>query len=72
MAHVDNRSSMPDLEPLTRAMLKTAEGQPMAHVAQAALDIALGIWALSGDVTREMAVHVVTSQINARFRTRSN
>ena len=63
---------MPDLEELTRAMLKAAEGQPLANVAQAALEIAFGIWALSGDVTREMAIHVVTSQIEARFKTRSN
>ena len=63
---------MPDLEELTRAMLKAAEGQPPANVAQAALDIAFGIWAISEDVTREMAIHVVTSQIEARFKTRSN
>jgi hypothetical protein len=72
MSHISKRESMPDLRDLTIAMARAAEGQPMANVAQAALDLCLGIWALSGDVTREMAIAVVTSQIESRFRERSN
>lgn len=63
---------MADIEGLTRAMLECGKGRPVAEVAQAALDIALGLWALSDQVTREMAIEVVTSQINSRFKTRSN
>lgn len=72
MAHLGNREGMPDLSDLHRAFIAAGQGRPAAEVAQAALDVALGIWHLSGDVTREMAIHVVTSQIEARFKTRSN
>lgn len=72
MPIISSRDEMPDISGLTEAMLKAATGKPMAEVAQAALDIAFGIWSLSGEVTREMAIHVVTSQIDARFKSRSN
>lgn len=72
MAHIDSRAKMPDLADLHRAILEAGKGRPPAEVAQAALDVALGLWEMSGDVTREMALMVVTSQIESRFTERSN
>lgn len=72
MAHIGSREAMPDLTDLHRAILMACNGRSAADVAQAALDVALGIWHLSGDVTRDMAMMVVTSQIEARFSERSN
>lgn len=72
MAHINSRGEMPDLTPLHRAILSACNGKPAAEVAQAALDVTLGIWAASGDVTREMALMVVTSQIETLFTERSN
>jgi hypothetical protein len=72
MAHIGARENMPDLRELTTAMARCGEGKPAANVAQAALDLCLGIWFLSGDVTREMAITVVTSQIDGLFKERSN
>lgn len=72
MAHIGARESMPDLSELVMAMARAGQGHPVANVAQAALDLALGLWAMSGDVTRDMAIQVVTSQIESRFTERSN
>jgi hypothetical protein len=72
MAHIDTRGVMPDISDLTRKMLEAAKGHQVSDVAQAGLDICLGLWAASGDVTREMALMVVTSQIESRFKDRSN
>jgi len=74
MSHVGKRHEInsADMERVTRAMLTAVRGEPVPLVAQAGLDICLGLWAASGDVTREMALMVVTSQIESRFKTRSN
>lgn len=72
MAHIGTRSEMPEIEDLIRAVLMAGQGKPVALVAQAGLDICLGLWLQSGDVTREMAIKVVTSQIESLFRERSN
>lgn len=72
MAHIGTRDGMTDISDLVAAMLKCGQGRPAAEVAQAGLDIALGLWAMSGDVTRDMAIQVVTSQIESRFTERSN
>jgi len=72
MAHIGTRDGMLDLEELRTAMLRCGMGKPAANVAQAALDICLAIWRTSGDVTRDMAIEVVTSQIDGLFKERSN
>ena len=72
MAHIGKREDMPNVYPLTEAMARCGSGKPVSDVAQAALDLALGLWAISGEVTRDMAVEVVTSQIDALFKNRSN
>jgi len=72
VAHIDKRGSMPDISDLTRKMMEAAKGHPISEVAQAGLDICLGLWAHSGDVTKDMALRVVTSQIESLFTERSN
>lgn len=72
MAHVGHRMDLADTEDLMKRMAQAVDGSEVSAVAQAALDLALGLWAISGDVTREMALQVVTSQIENLFRERSN
>ena len=75
MAHVEGRRTAVDekaIDEILVALARAAEGKPVALVAQAALDLCLGIWSLDPTVTRDMALQVVTSQIDARFKARSN
>jgi hypothetical protein len=72
VSHIAKRSDMADIGDLIEAMARCGKGRPVAEVAQAALDLALGLWAMSDEVTQEMALRVVTSQIESRFRARSN
>jgi len=74
MSHIGKRNEInpADMERLHRAMLTAVKGEPVSLVAQAGLDICLGLWARSGDVTRDTALQVVTSQIESMFTERSN
>lgn len=74
MSHIGKRNEInpADMERLHRAMLTAVKGEPVSLVAQAGLDICLGLWARSGDVTRDTALQVVTSQIESLFTERSN
>lgn len=74
MSHIGKRNEInpADMERLHRLMLTAVKGEPVSLVAQAALDICLGLWVNSGDVTKDMALRVVTSQIESLFTERSN
>jgi len=74
MSHIGKRGDInpADMERLHRLMLTAVKGEPVSLVAQAALDICLGLWFNSGDVTKDMALHVVQSQIENLFTERSN
>lgn len=74
MSHIGKRNEInpADMERLHRLMLTAVKGEPVSLVAQAALDICLGLWVNSGDVTKDMALHVVQSQIESLFTERSN
>lgn len=72
MAKLGGRENLGDTTELVAAMARLCHGQPIALVAQAALDLALGLWAMDPEITREMAIEVVRSQIEARITPRSN
>lgn len=72
MAHIGRADDMADLTDLVEGMVRVGQGRPVAEVAQAALSVALGLYATDPHVTREMVMEVITSQMEARFKARSN
>lgn len=72
MAHIGRAADMADISDLITAMLTVGKGRPVAEVAQAALSIALGLYASDTHITRDMVMEVITSQVDATFRMRSN
>lgn len=73
MSHIGKRGGInpADMERISRAMLTAVKGEQISLVAQAALDICFGLW-LQGEVTREQALKVTSSQIESLFVERSN